>query len=225
MTIDHTDYLGPEPATRHLWLRERAWGITATDLPAIMGVDQWTTLDQLVARKRLIRSGITPSTVTNEAAEWGLRLEEPIAQAWRDRYARPMWVSTAGLHTHIEHDWMRCTPDRLVWGCLPGTTPEDSDPSCLLEIKTRSADQADRWIFQPPADVIMQVQWQLAVTGYHHVHVVCLLGGNRLIEHMLLADDELHQRMIAAAGYVQAALDRGVDVDVAALEHARAGLS
>lgn len=201
----------------YFWRQRRAWGITATDLPTILGIDPWRTADELRLSKTRGRSKYRPvpcdelhvedpwdtvlESVPNEAAEWGLRLEDPIASAWIDR--RPpgpigsgLMIGPAGLLQHDHDTWMLCTPDRVVHGC--GNADLDR-PSCLLEIKTRSAAALEDWTDGVPDDVYVQVQWQLAVTGLDHAHVACLVGGQKLIEHRIDARPALHDQLRSTA--------------------------
>ena len=49
---------------------------------------------------------------SNEAVEFGIRLEEPIAMAYQDRTGRKvaMWPQYQ-IARHPSIEWLRCTPD------------------------------------------------------------------------------------------------------------------
>jgi predicted phage-related endonuclease len=50
-------------------------------------------------------------------------------------------------------------------------------------VKTRSHYVAEEWDKGIPSDVKTQVEWQLLVSGLDHIHVIALIGGQRLVEH------------------------------------------
>jgi predicted phage-related endonuclease len=91
---------------------------------------------------------------------------------------------------------MRATLDRRVAEC---PLQRDVRTACALEIKCRSAFKAHRWHADVPDDVLAQVTWQMAVTGYDHIHVAVLIGGN---------------------DYRQAVVRRDVDLEIYAIDRA-----
>ena len=159
------------------WLQARRDGLTATDLPKILGVSQYgTALDVWT-----VKTGTMPDPfVDNEYAQWGQLLEDVIARegARRDGIS----VRRVGVLANRDEPWQRASLDRLTTGCTPGER-------CGVEVKTRSAYVAGRWRDDVPDDTLAQVVWQLHVTGLDHMHVYALLGGNRLEQHVIRRTD------------------------------------
>jgi predicted phage-related endonuclease len=58
-------------------------------------------------------------------------------------------------------------------------------------VKCRSAFKAHRWRSDVPDDVLAQTVWQLAVTGYDHIHVAVLIGGNEFKQTVVRRDEQI----------------------------------
>lgn len=171
----------PATAPRQEWLAERTKGITATDVPSIMGLNKYkTALDVWLSKIQPDTEGFEPSIGNMEAAFWGIQLEDTVAKAWADD--KGFTVRRVGIIAHEANDWQRASLDRLVSGCPDG--------KCALEVKTRSGYVANEWDAGVPADVQAQVHWQLMVSGLDHIHVIALLGGQRLVEHVVTVDED-----------------------------------
>ncbi|WP_328465474.1 YqaJ viral recombinase family protein [Actinoplanes sp. NBC_00393] len=158
-------------ADRDTWLTARRQGIGSSDVAAILGVADRNTAVHVYRDKRgeLVDDA-------GEAALWGHLLEDPVAREWSRRQRSV--VQRVGLIAHVDEPWRMATLDRQVLEC-----PMDRDVKtrCALEVKCRSAFKAKRWAnANVPDDVLAQVTWQLAITGYDHIHVAVLIGGNEL---------------------------------------------
>lgn len=169
------------------WFLARMAGITATDLPKILGQSQYGNALSVWASKR----GELPEDEAGEAATWGTILEGPVATEWARR--RSTKVAPIGVIARLDALWQRASLDRLVMPC------PDGDGPCALEVKTRSAFVAGVWRQDVPDDVLGQIQWQLHVSGYNHVHVAALLGGQRLVEFRIERDEAVIALLIAEA--------------------------
>lgn len=158
----------PATATREEWLAARRRGIGASDVPAILGVSDYGT-------PRSVYYDKSGENVDNagEAAHWGTVLEEPVAREWARRNRSV--VRRVGLVAHVDDPTMMCTLDRRVTEC---PLPESYRERCALEVKLRSALKANRWHANLPDDIAGQMLWQIAVTGYDHLHYAVLVGGN-----------------------------------------------
>jgi putative phage-type endonuclease len=176
-------------APRADWLAARRDGITATDLVAILGQSNYKTAFDVWADKAMPAAD---DNAAGEAAFWGTRLEEPVAQAWAEKHN--LKIRRVGLVANEEHPWAMASLDRLVTGCTDGR--------CALEVKTRSLFVSDQWERELPADVETQVQWQLLVTGLDHIHVAALIGGQRMVEHKVTANPAAWLKMHEAANIV-----------------------
>lgn len=155
-------------APRAEWLEARRNGIGASDVPAILGVSDYGTPRSVYHDKR----GEAVDD-TNEAAHWGTVLEEPVAREWARRNRSV--VRRVGLVAHVDDPVMMCTLDRRVTEC---PLPDSRREQCALEVKCRSAFKANRWHATLPDDIAGQMLWQIAVTGYDHLHYAILVGGN-----------------------------------------------
>lgn len=157
--------------TRESWLLERATGIGASESPAVLGLSPWKSPFQLWAEKT---GHVEPDSLEgNEPAEFGIRLEKPIAEAFADRTGREvnMWPAYT-LVRDPESPWLLCTPD---------ATQEVPDRDTgIVQIKTASAYKSADWAEGPPLMYQVQTQMELAVTGYQWGTLVVLIGGQKL---------------------------------------------
>ena len=168
-------------APREDWLAQRRLGITATDLPAILGQNKYkTAIDVWREKVAPADDNFEPAIGEAEAAFWGIALEDTVAGKWAEH--KGVAVRRVGILHHESHEWARASLDRLVTGCPDGR--------CGLEVKTRSVYAANEWDKGVPADVETQVKWQLLVSGLDHMHVIALIGGQRLVEHVITTNDE-----------------------------------
>ncbi|MFD0408596.1 YqaJ viral recombinase family protein [Kitasatospora sp. NPDC127116] len=170
----------PADANRDLWLSARRDGIGSSDVAGILGVSDGDHSTPL--RVYLDKLGELVDDA-GQAAYWGTVFEEPVAREWAKRNRSV--VRRVGLVAHQDEPWMRATLDRRVAEC---PLPETSREACALEVKTRSAFKTARWHAGAPDDVLAQVLWQMAVTGYQHMHYAVLIGGNDYRQGVVRAD-------------------------------------
>jgi putative phage-type endonuclease len=174
----------PADADRGDWLAARRTGIGSSDVAAIVGATDRSTplhvyLDKMGERV----------DAQNEAMLWGSLLEDTVAREWARRNRSV--IRRVGLVAHHQHPWRLATLDRQVLECPirkqeRAATSLQTDPvlepyereACALEVKCRSAFLAGKWRRDVPDDVLAQTMWQMAVTGYQHIHVAVLIGGN-----------------------------------------------
>lgn len=171
-------------STREEWLALRPRFIGASESAGILGANPWASPASIWARKVGLEED---DAEASEAAEWGLRLEPVVADAYADRTGRT--VTDPGRFTvqlHPEHEILGATLDRV----LPEA--EGKEGPGVLEIKTTHAFNASAWEDGPPLHYQIQVQHQMAVTGYRWGAVAVLIGGNRL----MYADVERNDRFI-----------------------------
>jgi len=159
-------------ADRDQWLAARQRGIGSSDIPQMLGLSAYGTPRNLYHSKRGELPPERPEDV-GDPAHFGTIHEEPNAREWarRNRTA----LQRVGLVAHVDHPWMMCTLDRRVLECPHATGQREM---CALECKSRNAHVAPKWRTGVPDDVLAQVLWQIAVTGYSHIHTWCVLGGN-----------------------------------------------
>ncbi|MEU4234149.1 YqaJ viral recombinase family protein [Nonomuraea sp. NPDC026600] len=159
----------PASADRAEWLATRRGGIGSSDVPDALGVGYKT--DQHVYYDK--RGELPHDDDPGEAALWGNLHEETVAREWARRNRSV--VRRVGIVAHQDQPHRMCTLDRRVTEC---PLSRDVRERCALEVKTRNAFVAGKWRRDVPDDVLAQVLWQIAVTGYDHIHVACLIGGN-----------------------------------------------
>ena len=177
----------PADADRDTWLTARRNGIGSSDVAAILGVADRHTAVHVYRDKRgeLVDDA-------GEAALWGSLLEEPVAREWARRNRSV--IQRVGLVANVDRPWMMATLDRRVAEC-----PLDRSvrTACALEVKCRNAYTAPaRWRGDVPDDVLAQTTWQLAVTGYDHIHVAVLIGGNDYRQTVVRRDEQVQAYVV-----------------------------
>lgn len=198
------------PAHTDAWFAARRAGVTATDVKAIVGAEdpssRWGRTPLHVWLDK--RGELPPDDGPAHFAEAGLRLEPVIARWWADDHSTT--VRETGVVQHVEQGWWRCSPDRTVDTCPDGDQPG----TCGLEVKNRNAYVAGRWSDDVPDDVLAQVGWTMAVTGWGHVHVAALIGGNTPVWHRVDRDPVLEAYLIGEATRFWASVGAGVPPEV-----------
>jgi putative phage-type endonuclease len=188
-------FLGdPEPDTPE-WVAMRRAGIGGTDVVAIVGESKHDNARTIWHDKRGDVLKLDDDADQSEAAEWGKELEPTVARVWARR--RGAVLAHGGILGNVAEPWMRAQLDRMVIVC-----PDHDDQEqimCALEVKTRNAFVAGKWRDDVPDDVLAQVAWQRLVTGLDHIHVACLIGGQRLVEHTYTRDVGLESYLSTAA--------------------------
>lgn len=171
----------PADADRDTWLAARRGGIGSSDVAAILGVADRRTALHVYHDKR--------GELVDEQTEpmlWGSLLEEPVAREWARRNRSV--IARVGLIAHTERRWQMATLDRRVAEC---PLHRDTREACALEVKCRNAFTSHRWRGDVPDEVLAQTVWQLEVTGYDHIHVAVLIGGNDYRQTVVRRDAKL----------------------------------
>lgn len=182
------------------WLAWRRQGIGASDASAICGFNSYTTPLMVY----LTKLGLIAESELGEAAEWGLRLEGPIAAKFEEATGFRV-VRRQECVEHPERPWQRATLDGLVVA--------DDEIVGVYEGKTVGHRRAEDWLddegeFQVPIYYRIQVQHALAVTGLPVAHVAVLIGGQhferfeverdeKAIEHITAIEEEFWQGVLS----------------------------
>lgn len=144
----------------------RRSGIGATDASAVLGLNPWRTPLQVWAEK----TGRAPEQPQTEPMRWGLLMEPLLAAEYERRTGRKLYAPENVLH-HPKHDFILCSPDRLVVGERRG-----------VELKTVSGFAASEWgqpgTDQVPQHYLIQCLQCMAVTGMPVWDCAPLIGGN-----------------------------------------------
>ncbi len=176
--------LTTEP-TREEWLAQRRLGIGASDTPSILGESSWGSAYSVWAEKcGLIEA---EDLSEREDIQAGNVFESAIFDWWMERTGNTamMWPRHKSV-AHVDHPWMRCTPDAYMEG------------SINIQIKTANAFKMADWENGPPLVYDIQVQHEMAVLGpgsQRTILVVCF-GGNRLRWYEVDRNDRFIDAMI-----------------------------
>lgn len=166
------------------WLKERQKGIGGSDVGAIMGVNSYKSAFEVYLEKT---EEITEVTECSEAAYWGTRLEELVANEFYVRTGKKVRRDNRHL-VHKEYPFMVANIDRRIVG-------EDA----ILECKTANSFKAKEWEAEEvPGSYILQCQHYLAVTGAKKCYIAVLIGGQKFIFKEVERDEELIKIIINA---------------------------
>ncbi|HUS27556.1 MAG TPA: YqaJ viral recombinase family protein [Kofleriaceae bacterium] len=163
-------------------LAERAQGITATDVAAIVGVHPYRSAVDVWSDKL----GLSAPFVGNDRTKWGNILEPVIRSDYEER--KGVRVETRGTLTHHERTWMKATPDGLVY------VGSDAEPDRGLEIKCHTMHLA--YLYGSPGSdevpqyELCQVGWNMAVTELQRWDLVAFIDGQPT-DYVIDRDDEL----------------------------------
>ncbi len=154
------------------WLKRRMSGIGASEAASAIGESPWCSAVELYGRKR----GLIEPLEQTERMDWGNRLEPAIVAKFIEVTGRA--VVNDGkrrIWRHKEHSWMIATLDRRQ--VYTPESPSDVRGHGVLEVKNVSAYARDDWTEGVPRHYWVQVQHQLAVTGYTFGSIAVLIGG------------------------------------------------
>ncbi len=169
---------------RDAWLAERAQGIGASEIAAVLGESPWQSPVELYAEKI---GSYSRDLSDSEPVFWGLRLEASIIEAYAERTRRH--TRKAGLLLRsIEHPWALCTLDGETW--------TDGAEPWPFEVKNVSSFKGDEWVDGPPEHYRLQVMQQMLVTGAQKATIAALLGGQRMVWCDVHRDDITIRRII-----------------------------
>jgi putative phage-type endonuclease len=165
---------------------DRKGYIGGSDIAAVMGMSRWTTPLQLWSEKT---GKVEPEDISEkEYVEMGNELEETVARLFTKRTGKKVRRAPKN-YRHPVHDFVRCQVDRLV---------EGTDQ--LLECKTASAWKEKEWEGEEiPQEYILQVNWQLGITGRNVGHIAVLIGGQKFLYKEIQFDPELFNNQLQAA--------------------------
>jgi putative phage-type endonuclease len=182
----------PADADRDAWLAARRRGVGSSDVPAILGLAEAKNKTALHVWHDK-RGELTDED--NEPMLWGRLLEEPVAREWARRNRSV--VQRVGLIAHANEPWQMATLDRQVAEC---PLNREVRTRCALEVKCRNAYTSSRWRADLPDDVLAQTTWQRHVTGFDHIHVAVLIGGNDYRQTVVRADEQVTGYVLDTVG-------------------------
>jgi len=164
------------------WLEWRRKGIGSSDAAAILGLDPWRSPIMVYMDKL----GLLPDQEEeNDAIEAGIRLEPVVADWFAERTGYRI-ERDLKIRRHKQFDFMIANLDRRIVG-VAGRKGQG-----VLEIKTTGEFNREEWEdHQAPFRALIQVQHQLAVTGFHWGVLCALVGGNKLRWVEVQRDDDV----------------------------------
>jgi putative phage-type endonuclease len=165
------------------WLKLRATGVTASDVPTVLGLNPWKTRYALWHEKRKGLDGIFED-FDNESMYWGRKLEAPVAEAVAEKLGVELTTPDA-LYAHDTLPLL-ATPDRLIDGSIP------------VEIKTTSDRYRDQWENGLADYAHCQLAAQMIVLDAPYGYAACLVGGQRFYMHRIERDAVLDEQITAA---------------------------
>ncbi|MFI9244201.1 YqaJ viral recombinase family protein [Streptomyces sp. NPDC053086] len=202
-----TVVLGPD-APSDEWHAIRQTGLGGSDLPAICGLNIYTSPLKVWFAKRGQDVARRNDPVLDEAAENGHDLEPFVAGRFTKKTGLPI-IENPGTLRRPDIPWALVNLDRV--------TIEDGEMG-VVELKTRSSYALNDWLDEIPVDVQVQMQWQMAVTGWQFGYAACLIGGQRTIVHRLDRDEQMIEHLLEIAtefwGWVEDGVQPPIDGSV-----------
>ena len=185
------------PDDRASWLKaRRSYGVGASELPAVLGVDERRGSLAIYAKK-VVEGNDDEGEDEDDPRFWGRMFEEPVAQWYAQKTGRV--VTNPGAFAIMRHPTapLFATLDRDVFDpARPDADTENRGGLGVLECKAVSVyGPLDQWRSEPPLCYQVQLQAQLAVTGRAWGSIAAVLGGTRPV----FFDFERNDRFIAAA--------------------------
>jgi predicted phage-related endonuclease len=190
---EHAIWTGICDSDRGSWLRARAKIITASRVPALLGLSpREDAIDVYADALRPANDYIDIDYGLNDPRTWGSALEEAIAKRAAKHYGWNLRMSGALLvsrdHPHIgctQDAELEETPASGIWSSYEGKTTSN--------FKARDWSEDDERV---PEHVIVQTQTQLLVTGAQKSIVSCLIGGQRFVRVDFVPDPDFFSLII-----------------------------
>jgi putative phage-type endonuclease len=168
-------------------IQERVNYLGGSDAAAILGLSRWQTPLGIFMAKVFPDRDDSENRIggKNEAAYWGNKLEDKVAEAFADETGKKVYRVKETL-IHPDHDFIRANIDRRVVG-------EDA----ILECKTCSAYKSKEWEGEDiPIEYILQVMHYLAVSGKNKGYLAVLIGGQKFVMKEIDRDEEMVRNLI-----------------------------
>lgn len=190
MEVKHAGLVVGEPGmSRDRWLQLRRSGIGSSDAPAVLGVNRYRTAHDVWLDKV---KGPDPQDRDTLERKLGRLCEAGLADIYQEEIGREVLPPPAMLLRHRKWPW--------VLASLDGCTVVDGQPH-VLEIKTVwRPDPEEEWgafgSDEVPMSYLIQVQQQLAVTGWEVADLVAMFPGHSLGVYEVPRNEALIQTML-----------------------------
>jgi putative phage-type endonuclease len=163
------------------WLAYRRTGISASDIPVLLGLSPYKCEADLADEK--LSGTEQPQSIPMKV---GLALEDVIAGEYEAVTGRRLQRFRSILR-HPDIEWAIASPDRRVIG-----------EQRVVELKHTGS--SSRFADGLPQDVEAQVAWQLGVLGWDVADVAVLVGGRELLPPFTVeADPTLFANLVTVA--------------------------
>ena len=166
--------------SREEWLKVRKMGIGGSEAAAIAGLNPWSSAMNVYLDK------LTDETedFDNERMRIGRDLEDYVAERFQEETGIKVRRMNQMLQ-HYEHDFMLANLDRVIVG-----------EKAFLECKTTGSYSKKDWEEGIPLHYQLQCLHYMAVTGFTHCYIACLIGNEKFIWHRIDRDEETIQYLI-----------------------------
>jgi putative phage-type endonuclease len=194
------------PSNQEHWLAMRKLDVTSTESACLFGESPYMTRFDLWHRKR---TGIVPEFKTNDRMAWGNRLEAAIAygiaeeQGWE---IKPM------------KEYFR-NPDLRMGSSFDFVITSLGEP---VHLEIKNVDYLafrDGWLehedgsIEAPTHIELQVQHQMAVSGFKRAFIGAFIGGNRGVVIERLRDEAVIAAIKAKVADFWRTVDAGQEPD------------
>ena len=178
------------PRDENHWLEMRKTVLTSTNIAALFGLSPYQTLYELWHVKH---NNFETEFVSNERVEWGNKLEAPIAE---------MALERLGCDGGPMKDFL--IDKELKLGSSFDYWFEKDEKKGILEIKN-----VDGLVFMqkwgkneegelvPPYHILLQVHFQMLVSGLGSAKIAALVGGNTLHIIDVVKDYNIQDKILA----------------------------
>ena len=146
---------------RDIWLKERLNGVGSSDAPCVLGISRFKSPMSIYA----VKIGADESQIDPMLSKWGHRCEAFVLEDFVEETTRKAELNGELLRS-LERPWQTATLDATQWSHVhigPG----------VLEIKSTTV--AENWADGVPLEHLVQVQHQLAVTGWRWASIAVIV--------------------------------------------------
>ena len=194
------------PSNQEHWLELRKQDVTSTESACLFGESPYMTHFDLWHRKR---SGVVPEFKMNERVLWGNRLESAIAYG----IAEEQGWEVKTMKEYFRH------PDLRMGSSFDFVITNLGEP---VHLEIKNVDYLafrDGWLehedgsIEAPTHIELQVQHQMAVSGFKRAFIGAFIGGNRGVVIERHRDEEVIAAIKAKVAAFWKTVDVGLEPD------------